>query len=199
MQDKTGIQNYPALLKAVSEIRKMTPNRSKSGTGRHECKKTRGRSKPRKWVACQQYGRHDHGVGGGHRLNKKKQQHANQKTRGLGHERYVFITGSNYLALLSSREALVGVWLHRFDGTTRAKEDGKIAEEFHYNYMVFQGEERLKELGLVCLGRRLWRNTIRALKHVNKTIQKRTVMDSPPLPWDVRWEVILSKCAAREI
>lgn len=131
MQDKTGIQNYPALLKAVSEIRKMTLNRSKSGTGRHECKKTRGRSKPRKWVACQRYGRHDHGVRGGHRLNKKKQQHANQKTRGLGHERYVFIRGSNYLALLSSREALAGVWLHRFDGTTHAKEDGKIAEEFH--------------------------------------------------------------------
>lgn len=109
MQEKTGIQNYLDLLKAVSEIRRMALNRSKSGTWRCKCERTGGRSKPRKWVAGQQYGRYDHGVGGGHRLNRKKQQHANQKTLSLGCEWCIFITGSNYPALLCSTEALTGV------------------------------------------------------------------------------------------
>lgn len=45
---KTGIQNYLGLFEAVYEIRRMTLTRSKSDTGRCECEKTGGKSKPRK-------------------------------------------------------------------------------------------------------------------------------------------------------
>jgi len=76
-------------------------------------------------------GLHENGVGGGHRLNNKKQQRKNQKTWGLGHEWCIYVTGSNYPALLSSSETLAGVWVHFLDGTTCAKEGDKIPEEFH--------------------------------------------------------------------
>lgn len=62
--------------------------------------------------------------------HREKQQDENQKMCGLGHEWFVFITGSNYQHF----SAPARLWLQfgsSFDRTTHVKEDEKIPEEFY--------------------------------------------------------------------
>lgn len=156
VQDKTGIQNYLDPLKAVSENRRMTQRRSRSGVGQCKHKRTGGRSQAREQMAHQHYGGHDHGVGGGRGLKKKMQQDANQKTQVLGHMWCIFNTQGNYPALLSSSELQLefrSTFLtrqHMLRNITRSQRN------FMKTTSVFAGltcEEGLKELGLFSLGR----------------------------------------------
>lgn len=139
MQDKTGIPNYPDLLKAVSEIRRMVLNRALALEDANVRGQEREARLGNRWRAARE-GNVTKVWGA---VRGCPGESSSMQTSKQGWDEWcIFITGSNYSAHLSSRQAFAGVQVHLFNGTTDTEEDDKIPRERCSNYKSYSRVRR---------------------------------------------------------